>query len=346
MDDRVERIEEGEVEAVVPKNVGEALCVTYRKDFESALNYEMISGHLKFEPFMAAVKQDVLNNQGLAEAFQASPGSAINALLMAAQCKLLPGSSYDLFYLIPRWNGRRKCKEVQPMIGYKGMCELAQRHPRVHKIEAFCVYEGEEFEFRPGEGKVIHKFGLDVDRSDEKLIAAYARVVITDPSGHHPITDDPVVWVMSRKELEKSRGRSDAWKNAESKGWNNSPWHTDFPMMCRKTVLRAVLTKGSVPKDMGVGGVIQQEDQADLAEKPLPLPKPSKQDGIRQTLGIDEAVHFDVVEEAVAAVNQAETKAGLEKLRGGFQHFEGIDAETIANAYQDKLDSLEGAADE
>jgi phage RecT family recombinase len=321
-------------------NVGEAICVTYRKDFESALNYEMISGHLKFEPFMAAVKQDVLNNQGLADAFQASPGSAINALLMAAQCKLLPGSGYDLFYLIPRWNGKRKCKEVQPMIGYKGMCELAQRHPRVHKIEAFCVYEGEEFEFRPGEGKLIHKFGLDVDRSDDNLIAAYARVVITDPSGHHPVLDDPVVWVMSRKELEKSRGRSDAWKNAESKGWNSSPWHTDFPMMCRKTVLRAVLTKGSVPKDMGVGGVIQQEDLADVGEKPLPLPKPSKQDGFRQTLGIDKPVHFDLSEEAVAAISAAKTVADLERLRGGWQHLEGVDAETVATAYDDALEGL------
>ena len=88
-------------------------------------------------------------------------------------------------------------------------------------------------------------------------------------------------------------------------------------------------------------GVIQQDDKADLIEKPLPLPKPSKQDGIRQQLGIDESIHFELVEEAVAAVEQAESKQDLERLRGGWQHFEGIDAETIANAYEDKLVSLE-----
>ena len=331
----------------VAKNVGEALCVKYRADFESALNYEMISGHLKFEPFMAAVKQDVLNSKKLAEAFQSSPGSAINALLMAAQCKLLPGGAYDLFYLIPRWNGRQKCLEVQPMLGYKGMCELAQRHPRVHKIEAFLVYEGEVFEFNPGEGRIVHKWGLDVDRSDDKLIAAYARVIITDPTGQHPVADDPVVWAMSRKELEKARSRSDAYKGAESRGTRSSPWHTDFPMMCRKTVIRAVLTKGSVPKDMGVGGVISAEDQADLTKDPLPLPKQSKQDAFRVTLGIDEEKPpFADEDEAVQAIEACEDKDSLMALRGRWDHFQGDATQRVAQAFEERLfivdDSLAG----
>jgi len=305
-----------EIQLAPSKNVGEAICTTYKGDFEKALNYEMVSGHLAFEPFMAAVKQDVLSSPKLAQAFEQSPGSAINALLMAAQCKLLPGGSYDLFYLIPRWNKKTRCTEVQPMISYKGMCELAQRHPRVHKIEAFLVYKGEHFRFLPGEGRVEHEFGLDVDRSDDNLVAAYARVVITDPSGQHPVHDDPVVWVMSRDELLKSRGRSDAWKNAESKGWNSSPWHTDFAMMCRKTVIRAVLTKGSVPRDMGVGGAIQQEDKADAIDTTkAKLPQQSMRDSLRADLAIDEKVDpIPEDEDALALIEACEDLAALELL--------------------------------
>ena len=323
----------------VPKNPGEALCLRFRSDIENALNYELVTGALAFMPFMAAVKQDVLNNKRLAEAFATSPQTAINALMLAAQCKLLPGSAYDFVYLIPRSNKGRL--EVQPMIGYKGMCELAKRHPRVHKVEAFLVYKGERFAFNPGQGKLDHEFGLDVDRSDENIIAAYAKVVITDPAGHHPVLDDPVVWVMTRAEIEKSMRRSDAWKGAERNGSKSSPWHTDFPMMARKTVLRAVLTKGSVPKDMGVGGLLHKDDEADL-HKPPELPAAPQGTSIRSMLGIEDGPEeFGCAEEAVAAIKAAKSEEALRNLAAGWQHFHGLDAETIAEAYEDRMAELE-----
>lgn len=329
-----------DTQEIVIRNPGEALCLKYRDDFERALNYEMISGHLAFEPFMSAVKQDVLNSPKLADACKSAPETMINALLMAAQCKLLPGGAYDLFYLIPRWNGKQRRTEVQPMIGYKGMCQIAQRHSRVHKVEAFLVYRGEKFAFNPGLGKLDHEYSLDVDRSDENIIAAYARVVITDPQGNHPVNDDPVIWVMSRSELERSRSRSDAWKNAEAKGWNNSPWHTDYAMMCRKTVLRAVLTKGSVPRDMGVGGILNQEDATDLAlEKKAPsIPKISTNDKMRQALGIDSSPDQIVSgEEAVEAIEASETVEDLVAVQARIQSLSGLDASMAAKAFEQRM---------
>jgi phage RecT family recombinase len=329
------------------KNIGEALCIRYEGDIKRALNHELVRGMLNFEPFVAAVKQDVLNNPKLAEAFRADPGSAINAMLMAAQMKLVPGSAYEYIYMIPRRNKQKGHLEVQPMLSYKGMCELAQRHPRVHKVEAFCVYEGEHFRFFPGEGRIEHEWSLEVDRSDDKLIAAYARIVITDPSGQHPIMQDPVVWVMSRKEIEKCRSRSDAWKNAEAKGWTSSPWHTDFPMMARKTVLRAALTKGSVPKDMGVGGAIAQDDRADLAEEaPLSLPPRTVQASIREGLGIDKSPDaFASAADATAAFEAATTLDEVNAVAERCQHFTGEDAVTAAAAYDKAALRVEGDDD-
>lgn len=313
-----------------------------------ALNYEMTSnprgGPMSYDAFTSSVALEVASNPRLAAAVRASPVSFMKSVLLAAQCKLLVGGSYGLFYLIPRKN--RGVEEVTPMIGYKGMCEMAQRHPRVHKVEAFLVYEGEDFEWQPGAGKLRHVYGLDVDRSDDKLIAAYARVVITEPESSHPVLDDPVVWVMSRKEILAVRNRSDAYKGSERSGRKDSPWHTDFAMMARKTVLRAVLTKGAVPRDMGVGGAIAQEDEADqIREAPARIPAPTMQAEIRQGLGIDTAPPtFDTVEEALAALDAAESPADCRRVADGCQHFQGIDAAAFADAYEEALTRFETEA--
>lgn len=315
-----------------------------------ALNYTEISqprqGQLTPESFTAAVDLEMSTNDRLARAAMASPQSFMKSLMLAAQCKLLPGGSYDLFYLIPRWNGKLKVEEVTPLIGYKGLCELAQRHPRVHKIDAILVYEGETFEYDAGAGKLTHKVNLLGDRSPEKCVGGYARVVITEPASTHPVLDDPVVHVMNRDEIDKIMKRSDAWKRAEQKGWNNSPWHTDWKPMARKTLIRAVMNGGAVPKDMGLGGAIAADDAAQITprdEEPT-LPKVTSQENIRQKLGIDEAPEvgeaFDLAEEAVAAIQDAPDKAALEALKHRWQHFDGIDATTIAEAYEARLEAL------
>lgn len=341
---------------VKAKNPGEALCLHYRGDFEKALNYELIRGELTFEPFMMAVKADVLAQPRLAEAFLRNPQSAIDSLLLAAQCKLLPGSKYDLFYLIPRnismktGSGWQKIPTVTPLIGYKGLCTMAQRHPRVHSVEAFCVYEGEEFSYEPGSGKLVHKWNPDVERDFAHIVAAYSKVIITEPSSSHPV-DQPLYWVMSRKEILRSRDRSEAWKNAEKSYGDkpprrDSPWHTDGEAMARKTALRAGLNNGSVPRDMGLGGAIEADDRADLTpiDEPATLPPASRGADIRATLGIapdPESFDFAVVEEAVAAIESAPDKETLEAMAAGWQHLQGqTDKETISAAYARRMDEL------
>lgn len=154
------------------------------KDIRRALNYEMISqpqgGALSIDSFLASVRLDVASNDRLAKAVRAAPGSFLKSIMLAAQCKLLVGNHYGLFYLIPRWNKKLRCEEVTPMIGYNGMCEMAQRHPRVHKVEAFLIYEGEAFSFNPGVGKLVHEYNLDVDRSDDTAVQAGCDVPLHD----------------------------------------------------------------------------------------------------------------------------------------------------------------------
>lgn len=339
-----------DVPVVQSKNIGEQLVTRYQDKFEKALGYELISGHLSFGNFMVAVAEDVATNEKLAAAFSASPASAMSCLLMAAQCKLLPGSKYGMFYLIPRNMSRKtpsgwqKIPEVTALIGYKGLMEMAKRHPRVHSITAQVVYEGEEFAFLPGEAKIVHKWRGDIERTDDKIVAAYARCVITEPNSSVAVHDEPILHCMSRSEIDKIRSRSESWKSAEQ-SWNgqsprkDSPWHTDYPAMARKTVLRALLNGGSVPRDMGMGGVLNAEaDQERQVEEQAELPKPTQVGNVRSMLGIREAERpFDLVEEALAAIETANSAADLQAMADRWQHFTGFDAEQIANAFEEAM---------
>jgi phage RecT family recombinase len=324
----------------------------YRKDFEKALGYELIRGNLGFDSFLMAVKEDVMNQRKLAEAFRRSPASAIAVLTVAAQCKLLPGTRYGKFYLIPRTMNRKvgtswqKIPEVTHIIGYKGLAEMAQRHPRVHKVEAFVVYEGEEFDWEPGSGKIHHKWNPKCERVDEAIVAAYSRVVITEPEGSKPVLDDPIVWAMTRNELLDTMRNSEAWKSAE-RGWQgeeprrDSPWHKHFAAQCRKTPLRRSLSNGSVPSDMGLGGVLQIEDADSRVDEPLPLPKQSQGAAARAVLGLDDpSPRFEFAEDAIQAIRAAEDRKELEALIPGWAHLTGFDAEDVARVYEERRKEL------
>ncbi len=341
---------------VQSKNIGEQLVTRYQDKFEKALGYELISGHLSFGNFMVAVAEDVANSEKLAAAFAASPATAMSCLLMAAQCKLLPGGKYGMFYLIPRNMSRKtssgwvKIPEVTALIGYKGLMEMAKRHPRVHSITAQVVYEGEEFAFLPGEAKIVHKWRGDIERTDDKIVAAYARCIITEPNSSVAVHDEPILHCMSRSEVEKIRSRSESWKSAEQ-SYNgqtprrDSPWHTDFAAMARKTVLRALLNGGSVPRDMGMGGVLNAEaDQEKQIEDQPEAPKPSQVGNVRSMLGISIASEpFDFVEQALDAMDAANSLADLQAMSARWQHFQGYDAAQVSNRYDEAVRRLGGA---
>jgi phage RecT family recombinase len=339
----------------------EKLMLYYQSDLERALAYELTSPTaLNFGSLLAAVKEDIGNNQQLQVAVKSSPGTLISSLLFAAQCKLLPGARYKKLYLIPRKMGRKragggwdKVPEVTAMLGYHGIAEMIQRCPRVHSCTAEIVYEGEEFEYERGTGRLHHPRRFGGNRSDDKIVGAYAKVVITEPSGLHPVHDHPIVWAMDIAEILKIRERSDAYQGAE-KEWDgkparrDSPWHTDFAAMVRKTPLRAIGSNGSVPLDMGTGGLLARDSEADIEHGDvIPLPRPTRAAEIREHLGMQPsqpAEPFELVEDAVEAIRAAKTRGDLEALAPRWAHFDetGSDAEQVALAYQEKLAELGG----
>jgi recombination protein RecT len=153
--------------------------------------------------------------------------SLMGAVMQAVQLGLEPGLLGHC-YLIPfNKNAGTKqnpqwVKEVQFIIGYKGMIDLARRSGHIQSIYAHAVYENDEFEYELGlQPTLKHKpsFG---ERG--VFIGAYAVAHFKD-GGYQ-------MEFMPKSEVEKRRTR------AKSKSY--SPWDTDYEEMAKKTVVRAM----------------------------------------------------------------------------------------------------------
>ncbi len=143
-----------------------------------------------------------------------TPESFCGAIMACSQLGLEPGSALGQIYLIPFG------KDVQVILGYKGMIELARRSGQIVSLSAHEVHENDTFEFEYGlTEKLRHVPNL---KERGALIAVYA--VSHFVGGGHQIE------VMSKQDVDKVRARS--------KSGNSGPWVSDYNEMAKKTVLR------------------------------------------------------------------------------------------------------------
>jgi len=152
----------------------------------------------------------------------ADVGSLLGAVMQAAQLGLEPGLMGHC-YLLPFNNKNKGIKEVQFIIGYKGMIDLARRSGHIKSIYAHAVYSNDEFDYELGlESKLVHKPTMNADKGD--FVGAYAVAHFKDGGYQFEF--------MSKADIEKRKGRS---KAANSKF---SPWTSDYEEMAKKTVVR------------------------------------------------------------------------------------------------------------
>ncbi|MGG3571082.1 recombination protein RecT [Bacillus gobiensis] len=145
--------------------------------------------------------------------------SLMGAVMQAAQLGLEPGLIGHC-YLVPFKNKKLGTTEVQFIIGYKGMIDLARRSGHIESIYAHTVHENDDFEYELGlHPKLIHKPATG-DRGDMTFVYAVAHF----KDGGYQFE------VFSKNDVEKSKGRS--------KSSNFGPWQTDYEEMAKKTVIR------------------------------------------------------------------------------------------------------------
>lgn len=175
---------------------------------------------------------------------EADVPSLLGAIMQSAQLGLEPGPLGQC-YLLPFRNNRKGITEVQFIIGYKGMIELARRSGHISTIYAHAVHENDEFEYALGLHADLKHVPTDSERGEFK--GAYAVAHFKDGGYQFEY--------MPKAEIEKRKGRS---KAASSK---YSPWATDYEEMAKKTVVRhmwkylpiSVEMQNVVTQDEGTG---------------------------------------------------------------------------------------------
>jgi recombination protein RecT len=150
---------------------------------------------------------------------KANPYSFIGAVMKCAELGLEPGSALNLIHLIPFENKRLHSIEVNVIIGYQGMIELALRSGRVKNIYAQVVHEKDRFEFTYGTKKdLLHVPYFGKDKGAIICFYAFAEL----EGGSH------VFEVMSKDDVDLIR----------SKAKSDNIWSEHYEEMGRKTLIR------------------------------------------------------------------------------------------------------------
>lgn len=153
---------------------------------------------------------------------QADPTTLMGAIMQLAQLGLEPGGALGHAYLLPFENRKAGTVDVQLIVGYRGMIDLARRSGQIVSIEARAVYRDDEFAVTLGLNSDIHHVPAWEKADRGPLTFVYAVAKLKDGGVQFD--------VMSRAEIEKIRARS--------KAANYGPWVTDFDEMAKKTVTR------------------------------------------------------------------------------------------------------------
>jgi recombination protein RecT len=170
--------------------------------------------HLSADRFVRVALTAITRTPKLANCDQ---HSFLAALLTLSQLGLEPDGR--LAHLIPFENKKRGVTEVQLIVDYKGLVDLAMRTGYYSKIHADKVCEKDDFEYDMGE---VKKHKVDFRNPRGEVFAYYSQVTLKDGT--------KVADCMTFEEVESIRKRS---PSAEK-----GPWVTDFDEMGKKTVFR------------------------------------------------------------------------------------------------------------
>lgn len=148
--------------------------------------------------------------------------SLFGALVQSAALGLEPNSPLGHAYLVPFWNKKKGRKDVQLIIGYRGLIDLARRSGQIVSIAAHAVRENDEFELVLGtDGKIVHRPNLAIDRGE--IVAFYAVAHMKDGG--------VAFEAMSKRDVDRIA------KMSQSQG-DYGPWKDHYEEMGRKSVIR------------------------------------------------------------------------------------------------------------
>lgn len=148
--------------------------------------------------------------------------SLIAGVMQAAALGLEPNSPLGHCWLLPFENRREQRFDVQFVLGYRGIINLALRSSSVLSVQAVEVYAGDEFEYELGLDEKLRHIPTFEEQQYEDIKVYYGIVRYSD-GGHY--------WRLVKPHtIEEHRARS---KSPDSPAWTN-----DKLAMSLKTVIR------------------------------------------------------------------------------------------------------------
>jgi len=201
----------GTLEALLPKH------------FDSERMLKLALGALRTTPKLAG----------------ASLSSLLGSVVTCAQLGLEPNTPLGHAYLLP-FDKREKRDgqwvtvetQVQVIIGYKGMLDLARRSGQIVSIAAHEVCEGDDFRFAYGlEEELVHRPAMK-DRG--AVIGFYAVAKLQGGGYSFEFMSTDEVNHIRDKAAEKNRAK----KDNQGRPIITGPWLDNYVEMGRKTVLR------------------------------------------------------------------------------------------------------------
>ena len=193
------------------------------------------------ERFARVALSCIRKNEKLLKALETQEGkqSLAQAFMKCAELGIEPDGRRA--YIIPYKN------DVQLIIDYKGIAELAMRSGYISNIHADKVCENDEFVYNVGN---IEKHIIDFKKERGKPYAYYAIVTFKDGTKKCE--------VMSIQEIDSIKTRSAAW-SAWLQYKKVCPWNTDYDEMAKKTVFKR-LAKW-IPQSPEVQKAIEYDDE-------------------------------------------------------------------------------------
>ena len=189
---------------------------------------QVAAAHMKPERMMRLMANAIRTTPKLGEC---DPMSLLGGLMTCAGLGLEPNTIMGHAYLIPFKNNKKGITEVQLVVGYKGLIDLARRSGHITSILANIHYPDDDlWEYEEGtDARLRHVPG---PQNGEKL-HAYAIAKFRD-GGHAYVV---LPWAKAMKIRDGSQG----WQTAvRFNATDKNPWKTHEDEMAKKTAIRAL----------------------------------------------------------------------------------------------------------
>lgn len=173
------------------------------------------------------------------------------SLMEACEMRLYPGLQECA--MVPYWNGKKKCMELQFQPQYQGLVKLAMNTRVVKTVDAEVVYDNDVFDWEKGSN--AHLTWKRAKGARGNRYAVWAMFTLED--GEERFV------VMYEEDVAKIKARS---KNADSE---HSPWNTDTDAMWKKTAVKQVLKLA--PKSFQLAQAIEKDNAIESGEIDLPV---------------------------------------------------------------------------